>query len=76
MAIADIANRPYAKLDALKPGDRIEADDGFDCMDVGEVKVVMEDKDGLYIECTDEDGKHYLDGQDDGDGYLVGLYKV
>lgn len=71
MANADINNRTYARLDEVKGGDTIELDGDFDCAAAGPA-IVCEDDHGLYFECTC--GEHYLDGQDDGDGYLVGVY--
>ena len=63
----------WANLKTLKPGDRRFTDGGFPCMPDGELKVVRSDDNGqLYVAC--QHGKHYLDGQDDGDGKLIGLY--
>lgn len=56
----------------LKPGSTIIADDGFTCMTAGQ-KTVHADAHGLYVPCND--GKHYLDGQEDEDGKLVGISK-
>jgi hypothetical protein len=64
---------PAARLDDLKAGDTLFADDGFTCMQAG-VKTVREDEDGLYIPCAD--GSHYLDGQLREDGTLAGLVKL
>lgn len=78
------------KLSDIKSGDIIVADDGFDCMKPGPHKV-EEDRDGsLYVVCNgdkcDSDGyqkqladgteKHFLDGQLDGAGYLVGFARL
>jgi hypothetical protein len=70
----DVNGREYAQLSKLKPGDKVEIDDGFDCMTVGSVKEVRRNDDGeLYIECAET--VHTLDGQlmDDAD-HLVGIY--
>lgn len=72
MAATDKFNRPYARLDDLKRGDRVIVDDGFTCMTAWSEKIVDEDNAGLFVDC--EDGGHGLDGQDDGDGFLVGIY--
>lgn len=58
------------KLDELRVGDTVITDGGFTCMKAGPRKV-HRDSDGLYIRCRD--GRHYLDGQEDEAGELVGL---
>lgn len=66
--------RPYATVDQVVEGSRVECDGGFTCLDEGDVREVLKDNDGgLYIRCSK--GEHYLDGQIDGDHY-VGLYLV
>jgi hypothetical protein len=60
------------KLNDLKPGDTIVADGGFTCLRAGEHKV-WEKHGQLVVVC--DDGDHFLDGQEDDDGYLVGLSK-
>lgn len=57
----------------LKPGQKLKADAGFTCLDLG-VYEVQFDKRGPYIFCSE--GKHYLDGQTNEDGNLVGLEAV
>ncbi len=61
------------RLSDLKPGDRIEIDDGFTCADAGTVDVCADTNGELYFAC--EDGRHYLEGQLDFDGsdVLVGI---
>ena len=61
------------KLDELKVGDTVITDGGFTCMKASPRKV-HEDNEGLYIRCRD--GRHYLDGQEDEDGELVGLSRA
>lgn len=76
MAKQDSDGRAYAKLSELKEGDVIEVDGGFDCMKEGDQLFVEQRKDGtLFVRCSSEGG-HSLAGQNDGDGYLVGMYKV
>ena len=58
------------KLSDLSEGDIVVVDGGFTCREAGEV-MVYEAVDGLYFEC--EHGRHYLDGQEDDDGNLVGI---
>lgn len=59
------------KLADIKIGDRVKTDGGFTCMAAG-TKIVEGDDDGLFIPCND--GKHYLDGQEDEEGAdLVGI---
>ena len=72
----DKTGRPYAQLSKLKPGDILEADAGFDCMDCGAHYPVKGNCNGeLYIECTSPSG-HKLDGQADDGENLIGLYLV
>ncbi len=61
------------KLAALKVGDVLYPDGGFECMELNVPIVVMADDGGAYVTCGC--GHHYLDGQldwDDGET-LVGL---
>ena len=69
----DKNGKPYAKLSDLKEGDVVIPDGGFDCMAKGDHRKIIADGDRLYVNCGK--GQHFLDGQDDGDGYLVGLYR-
>lgn len=59
------------KLRDLKAGDSVFADGGFTCLRGG-FHFVEADGDGLFIQC--DDGKHYLVGQENENGELVGLY--
>lgn len=127
MTLSDVRGRPYARREAVKPGDILVADGGFTCMAEGERKVVCTDKGGhgfqrLYVSCKCDannaptrpgeepwqqimrnllahkherfmsvpggirlqrrreqpasapQDRHYLYGQDEGDGELIGLY--
>lgn len=74
MTTHDKDGRRYVRLDELKAGDVIETDDSFDCMARGQHKVEHFPDQGLYVRCLDD--HHFLSGQDDGDGHLVGMYKV
>lgn len=58
------------KLSDIKAGHKISTDDRFTCLKPG-LHVVEESKQGLYICC--DHGEHYLDGQEDEDGELVGI---
>lgn len=60
------------KLTDIKAGDAVITDDGFTCMPSKRTKV-REDDIGLYVPCRS--GKHYLDGQLDGRGHLIGISK-
>lgn len=62
----------FAKLSELRVGDQVDLDGGFDCMSGR--KVVYGDAKGLYLLC--KDGRHYLDGQTDKDGDVIGITKV
>jgi hypothetical protein len=59
----------------VKPGTRLFTDDGFTCMRPWEVRIVREDdKERLYVACLcGWDGKHYLEGQVEGNR-VVGFY--
>lgn len=61
------------KLEDLKPGDIIIADAGFTCLEPGEHKVWEKHGGKLVVGCRD--GDHYLDGQRDAAGNLVGISK-
>lgn len=70
----DSRGRPYARLSQLKPGDKLEFDDGFTCIPDGATrKVRVGTADALYVTCRL--GRHYLDGQlvSDGDA-CIGVY--
>lgn len=58
------------RLSDLIEGDIIVIDDGFTCAKAGEHRVYADD-DGLFFYCRE--GKHYLDGQEDETGYLIGI---
>lgn len=71
----DKNGRNWVKLSQLTPGDEVECDGGFTCLDRKAVATVKEDSVGKYISCSH--GKHYLDGQLETDGdSLIGLYQV
>lgn len=55
-----------AEVAVTKPGDRIIADDGFECIAPGATLMVHEDDGLLFVFCHDENGepqRHYLAGQ-------------
>jgi len=62
----------FAKANEVKAGDHLKCDEGFTCLKPHTKVVVQEDEEGLFVSCAD--GKHYLDGQEDENGNLVGLY--
>ena len=80
MIMKDCAGRAYALVSEVAEGDVLEADDYFDCMEVGDRFVVYNDGNGnLYLQCDEE--YHSLEGQwEDNDGkaepYYIGLYKI
>ena len=59
-----------ANLCTVSAGDILNVDAGFDCM-AGRVTVARGETGALYVPCAC--GRHYLDGQADSDGVLVGL---
>jgi hypothetical protein len=52
----------FAKVEKVKPGDWLQADGRFDCIEEGSQREVLQDvnKD-LFIIC--KEGKHFLDAQ-------------
>jgi hypothetical protein len=80
MPAKDKNGREYAHFAEVKEGDKLEIDDGFDCMIAGSIKEVVLDYDNeLAVKCNGGDMDndeiyHTLDG--DKDGYLIGMYKV
>ena len=58
------------KYQDLKPGDTVILDGGFTCHPPGPV-TVKEGTEGLYFDCAS--GQHFIDGQKDEDGTLIGL---
>jgi hypothetical protein len=90
MEIVSITKRTpgdFPALDDLKSGDKLIADCGFTCLREGEVVIVQQDADGLFVPCceheTGEYGKpaddtreqqHYLEGQRGCNGECVGLF--
>ena len=63
---------PLALSDA-KAGMAVMLDNDFTCAHAGQV-FLKEDKFGLYFDCRQ--GRHYLDGQDGPDGFLVGIFAI
>jgi hypothetical protein len=62
-----------ATLNTTQPGDSLIADAEFNCINAGRVTVARNETGALYVPCAC--GRHYLDGQADGYGVLVGLWK-
>jgi len=60
------------KLSDLNRGDIVEVDEHFTCMLAGQ-RMVHKNSEGLYLVC--KNGYHYLDGQADGNGELVGIVR-
>lgn len=78
-ALTDKNGRPYALLEELRDGQRIELDDGFECLnheaDRPTTRTVLADDAGrLFFTCRC--GRHYLDGQLEGGDSLIGVYCV
>lgn len=61
------------KLNIINSGDYVRLDGGFTCRPEGLARV-HSDNDGLFFYCDDQ--KHYLDGQENEDGYLTGISEV
>ena len=58
---------------SIKLGDHLVVDSGFTCIKDGEVLEVLQDKDNgeLYVTCAV--GRHFLKGQEDAHGMLIGF---
>lgn len=59
------------QLSDLSPGDIVMLDNGFPCRTAGPARVFYDPDGGFFVAC--QDGRHYLDGQEDEAGDLVGL---
>jgi len=59
------------KLDDIRPGNLVRLDGEFTCH-MGGLTMVHGDSRGLFFFCGD--GRHYLDGQQDSYGNLVGVF--
>jgi hypothetical protein len=62
------------KLEDLKHGDKLVADDGFTCLKDGEVCPVFGEGTDLFVHCSH--GTHYLDGQLQEDGTIIGFKRA
>lgn len=62
------------KLSDLKPGDRIAGFEHFGCIPDYAIREVKVDPNNgrLFVDC--DKGGHYLDGQKDKRGELIGLF--
>jgi len=60
------------KLEDVKEGDTLIADEGFHCLAAGPHVVLAETE--LYVQCAE--GKHFLSGQLKCFGELVGFTKA
>ncbi len=68
---ADVSGRAYAFAAAVNAGDLLEADGGFTCIPDGKILTVQGDPGALFVACRC--GGHAIDGQNDGNGVLVGF---
>lgn len=58
----------FAKIDDVRVGTKLQSDDALTCLNMNAIHIVECDENGLFIIC--HDGRHYLDGQIDGDEYI------
>lgn len=75
MALTDTNGNPYARLSTLEVGQKVKADDGFDCLSPSEEYIIEKDNEGFFVRCAE--GHHYLDGQKDHKDKtdaIVGIY--
>lgn len=72
------------KLSDIRAGSKLRADEAFECIAPGRVcEVHSDERHGLYVHCcgpqdarTDYADKHFLDGQLNHDGEIVGFEMV
>ncbi len=62
------------KLTDLRAYDIIQADVHFTCMSAGFKTIQANDHGELYVQC--DEGRHYLNGQTDSRGELVGFSRA
>lgn len=63
------------KFSDVKAGDVLLPDGGFTCIEGGDARKVLEDGAGeLFVACAG--GRHYLKGQADENGVLIGLTRA
>jgi hypothetical protein len=60
-------------LHQVSVGDTLIADSGFTCLHNNQRVIVKQNERGEYVDCSH--GRHYLDGQVNENGILVGLHK-
>lgn len=60
------------KLTDLEPGDKIAGFENFGCIPDRAIRTVQRDDTGLFVHCRS--GHHYLDGQTDESGEIIGLF--
>lgn len=63
-----------APVDLVHVGDELLSDNGFTCMVEGAKCKVEKDDDGLFVRCNE--GRHYLNGQEDDHGNYVGFLNL
>jgi hypothetical protein len=81
--LAQILAAPPLRLSDLQPGDKVRGFEHWGCIPTNATRTVRADKEGLFLLCRGPDGAlpsntvhHYLDGQCDSEGILVGMICV
>lgn len=73
---ASRSGRPWATVEHTCRGTILQCDDGFTCLQPNDIRRVYQDRDGLYIWCSE--GKHHLADQqelaEDGTEFYIGLW--
>ena len=64
--------KSYATIHQVTPGTRLIADGGFTCMKEGEIKIVENGPNGLFVRCQQK--SHCLDGQLNDEDEYIGFY--
>jgi hypothetical protein len=59
------------KISDLKAGEAVRGFRDWGCVPSNATRTVRQDSGGLFVVCNQ--GKHYLDGQEDESGQLVGM---
>ena len=59
------------KMEDVHVGDTLVLDNGFTCHEPGPVVIMRDGEGALFFKCNN--GHHYIDGQEDEFGTLIGM---
>ncbi len=69
-----ITAAPRVRLSSLRPGDRVQGFEDWGCVPDNATRTVCDDGAGPYVKC--QKGEHYLDGQMNSRGFLIGMCRI